>query len=121
MAGSLALTQHRDESVNMNTDFGGDLSTANRNIVAGGAVNIQGVTEDLAKQVFGAIQDAYTGATNFVQQAIGQADNRTQAQVETVRESLKEAYNSEASTISNLKTYAFYAVIAFVAWAYLKK
>ena len=121
MSGSLALTQYRDDSVNMNTDFGGDLSTANRNIVAGGAVSIQGVTEDLAKEVFGAIQNAYSGATNFVQTAIGQADNRTQSQVELVASSLKEAYNSEASTISSFKTYAIYAVIGLIAWAYLKR
>ena len=121
--GSFALTQHHDNSVNMNADFGGgDLSTgAQKNIVAGGAVTIDGLSEDLASKVLIAVQEAYTGATNFVQSAIGNADNRTQSQVELVTSSLKEAYSSEKSTLESLKSYAIYAVIGFIAWAYFRK
>ena len=31
---------------------------------------------------------------------------------------LQTAYNSEQATISSFKTYALYALIGFVAWAY---
>lgn len=120
---ALAQTSYTDQSTNMNVDLSsGDLSSgANRNIVAGGDVSYQGLTDELASQVIGAVKDAYTGATNFVKSAIGQADNRAQNQVEIVASSLKEAYSSEKSTLESLKSYAIYAVIGLIAWAYLKK
>lgn len=120
---AFASTSYTDESTNMNVDLsGGDLATgANRNIVAGGNVTYQGLTDELANQVIGAVKDAYSGASNFIQSAIGHADNRTQNQVEFVASSLKEAYSSEKSTLESLKSYAIYAVIGLVAWAYLKK
>lgn len=121
--GSLALTQHRDESINMNADFGGgDLSTgAQKNIVAGGAVTIDGLSEDLAGQVLTAVQNAYTGATNFIQSAIGQNEKSGQKQIELMVSSLKEAYSGEKTTLESLKSYAIYAVIGFIAWAYFRK
>lgn len=123
MSGSTALTLNRDESINLNADFGGgDLSTgAQKNIVAGGAVTIDGLSEDLAGQVLTAVKDAYTGATNFIQSAIGQNEKSAQKQVELVASSLKEAYSGEKSTLESLKSYAIYAVIGFIAWAYFRK
>lgn len=123
MSWAFAETRYTDQSTNMNVDLSsGDLSSgANRNIVAGGDVSYQGLTDELASKVIGAVKDAYSGASNFIQSAIGQADNRTQNQVELVASSLKEAYSSEKSTLESLKSYAVYAVIGLIAWAYLKK
>lgn len=120
---AFAETRYTDESTNINADFsGGDLSTgATKNIVAGGSVNVDGLSEDLASQIFGVVQGAYKDAQGFVERAIGQTDNRAQQTAETITTSLKEAYNSEQATINSFKTYALYAVVAFIAWAYLKK
>lgn len=118
---AFAQTQYTDKSINADLSSGDLSSGANRNIIAGGSVSYQGLTDELAGQVIGAVQDAYTGATNFIQSAIGQADNRAQNQVEIVASSLKEAYSSEKSTLESLKSYAIYAVIGLIAWAYLKK
>lgn len=120
---AFAETRYTDQSTNLNADLSsGDLSSgANRNIVAGGSVTYKGLTDELAGQIISAVQDAYTGATNFIQSAIGKADNRTQSQVELVASSLKEAYSSEKNTLESLKSYAIYAVIASIAWAYFRK
>jgi len=120
---AFAETRYTDQSTNINADFsGGDLSTgASKNIVAGGSVNVDGLSEDLASQIFGVVQEAYKDAQDFVERAIGQTDNRAQQTAETITTSLKEAYNSEQATISSFKTYALYAVVAIIAWAYLKK
>lgn len=134
MAGSFALasTKYYDQSKNQNLQVdlsSGDLSSgANRNIVAGGNVSYQGLTDELANNVIGAVKDAYTGATNFIKDAIAQADNRTESTVESMTknfenatQSIKEAYSSEKSTLESFKSYAIYGLIAFVAWAYFRK
>ena len=116
-------TSNTDYSRNISADLSsGDLSTgASKNMVAGGNINVDGLSEDLASQIFSVVQGAYSDAQNFVKQAIGTSDNRTQTTVETISTSLKEAYNSEQATISSFKTYALYATIGLIAWAYLKK
>ena len=122
MSWAFAETRYTDNSINADLSSSGDLSQgANRNVIAGGNVTYTGLTDELAKQVIEAVQGAYNGATNFVQSAIGQADNRTQSQVEFVASSLKEAYSSEKNTLESLKSYAVYGLLAFVAWAYFRK
>jgi len=119
---AFAETRYTDESKNLNLDLSqGDLSTSEKNIIAGGNLNVDGLSEDLASQIFGVVQGAYKDAQGFVERAIGQTDNRAQQTAETITTSLKEAYNSEQATINSFKTYALYAVVAFIAWAYLKK
>lgn len=119
---AFAETRYTDESQNLNLDLSqGDLSTSEKNIIAGGNLNVDGLSEDLASQIFGVVQGAYKDAQGFVERAIGQTDNRAQQTAETITTSLKEAYNSEQATINSFKTYALYAVVAFIAWAYLKK
>lgn len=119
---AFAETRYTDESQNLNLDLSqGDLSTSEKNIIAGGNLNVDGLSEDLASQIFGVVQSAYKDAQGFVERAIGQTDNRAQQTAETITTSLKEAYNSEQATINSFKTYALYAVVAFIAWAYLKK
>lgn len=120
---SYSSTSYNDESTNMSIDLSsGDLSSgATKNIVAGGSVNVDGLSEDLASKIFGVVQGAYENAQGFVERAIGQTDNRAQQTTEIISTSLKEAYNSEQATLNSFKTYALYAVVAFIAWAYLKK
>lgn len=122
MSWAFAETRYTDNSINADLSSSGDLSQgANRNVIAGGNVTYTGLTDELAKEVISAVEDAYSGATNFIQSAIGQADNRTQSQVEFVASSLKEAYSSEKNTLESLKSYAVYGLLAFVAWAYFRK
>ena len=133
---SSSSTSYKDYSQNQNLDVdlsSGDLSSgAQKNIIAGGDLKVDGLSEDLASKIFSVVQDAYGNATDFVkeaindsnkftQQVIGNNDNKTQATVEMFSQNLKEAYNSEQATINSFKTYALYALIAFIAWAYLKK
>ena len=123
---ALAQTQYSDTSKKVNADLSsGDLSTgATRNVIAGGNVSVDGMSEELAKEVMSTVKDAYTGATNFIKNAIENSETKSDARTEktlaTVTQSLKEAYNSEQATISGYKTYALYGVIAFIAWAYLR-
>lgn len=125
MSWAFAETRYTDQSQNQNMDIdlsSGDLSSgASKNIVAGGNVNVDGLSEDLAGQIFDVVKGAYSSAQGFVERAIGQTDNRAQQTVETMSQSLKEAYNSEQATLSSFKTYALYAVIGLIAWAYLRK
>lgn len=117
---SKSSTSYTDNSINMDVDLsGGDLSSgATKNIVAGGNVTVDGLSEDLASQIFGVVKDAYNGATDWVTKALGdQQQTLLTSQSETVK-SLQTAYNSEQATISSFKTYALYALIGFVAWAY---
>ncbi len=117
---SSSSTSYTDNSINMDVDLsGGDLSSgATKNIVAGGNVTVDGLSEDLASQIFGVVQDAYNVATDWVTKALGdQQQTLLTSQSETVK-SLQTAYNSEQATISSFKTYALYALIGFVAWAY---
>ena len=123
MSFAFAETKYTDNSTKINADLsGGDLSAgASKNMIAGGNITVDGLSEDLASQIFGVVKYAYDSATNFVESAIGQADNRTQAQVNLVAENLKEVYSGEKSTLESLKSYAVYGLLAFVAWAYFRK
>jgi len=117
---SSSTTSYVDQSTNMNVDLSsGDLTGgATKNIIAGGSVNIDGLSEDLATQIFGVVQGAYSDATDWVTEALyNQKDALLNSQSETVN-ALQTAYNSEQATISSFKTYALYALIGFVAWAY---
>ena len=120
MAGSFAFaeTKYTDNSLNMNVDLsGGDLSSgAQKNIVAGGDVNVDGMSEDLANTIFSSVDKLYGDALNFVKSAIGtQQENTKQATT-----AIETAYNSTQATINNFKTYALYAVIGFIAWSYFR-
>ena len=117
---SSSSTSYVDNSTNMQVDLsGGDLSTgASKNIIAGGNINIDGLSEDMASQIFGVVQGAYDGATNWVTEALyNQKEALQSTHTETVN-ALQSAYNSEQATISSFKTYALYGLIGFVAWAY---
>lgn len=117
---SSSSTSYVDNSTNMQVDLsGGDLSTgASKNIIAGGNISIDGLSEDLASQIFGVVQGAYDGATNWVTEALyNQKEALQSTHTETVN-ALQNAYNSEQATISSFKTYALYGLIGFVAWAY---
>ena len=123
---SSSSTSYSDSSTNTNLEVdlsGGDLTSgASKNIVAGGNVNVDGLSEDLATQIFGVVQtaygDAYSGAKDWVTDALyNQKDALHKSQSETLN-ALQTAYNSEQATISSFKTYALYALIGFVAWAY---
>lgn len=113
---SSSTTSYTDNSTNMEVDLsGGDLSTgATKNIVAGGNVNIDGLSEDLASQIFGVVQNAYNEAADWVTKALGETNDNNEKNILA----LQTAYNSEQATISSFKTYALYALIGFVAWAY---
>lgn len=113
---STSTTNYSDTSRNINIDMStGDLSEAGgKNIIAGGDIKIDGITEDLASQIFGVIQNAYTGATDWVTNALSvqsQNNDKTVA-------ALTAAYNSEQATSSSLKSYALYALFGWVAWVY---
>lgn len=117
---STSTTNYNDTSRNLSVDLsGGDLSTgASKNIIATGDVNIDGLSEDLASEIFGVVQNAWEGAADWVTQALGNQKEALQASSTQTVEALQTAYNSEQATISSFKTYALYGVIAFVAWAY---
>ena len=114
---STSTTKYEDTSTNISVDLStGDLATGGgRNVVAGGDVVFEGISEDLAAQIFGVIQDAYSGATDWVTNALAQ---QSQANDKAVA-ALQTAYNSEQATISSFKSYALYALFGWVAWVYL--
>ena len=113
---SSSTTSYTDNSTNMEVDLSsGDLSAgATKNIVAGGNVTIDGLSEDLASQIFGVVQNAYNEAADWVTTALGETNDNNEKNILA----LQTAYNSEQATISSFKTYALYALIGFVAWAY---
>ena len=113
---STSTTSYNDNSTNLSVDLsGGDLSTgATKNIVAGGNVNIDGLSEDMASQIFGVMQDTYTTAAGWVSEAIGKTNTNNEKTIQAIQ----QAYNSEQASASSLKTYALYALFGFVAWAY---
>lgn len=113
---SSSTTSYTDNSTNMEVDLSsGDLSAgATKNIVAGGNVTIDGLSEDLASEIFGVVQNAYDNAADWVTKALGETNDNNEKNILA----LQTAYNSEQATISSFKTYALYALIGFVAWAY---
>lgn len=116
---SSSTTSYTDNSTNMEVDLSsGDLSAgATKNIVAGGNVTIDGLSEDLASQIFGVVQNAYNEAADWVTTALGETNDNNEKNILA----LQTAYNSEQATISSFKTYALYALIGFVAWAYFER
>ena len=126
---SVASTSYSDSSTNMSVDFStGDLSSgSDKNIIAGGNINYAGLSEDLASQVFGTVTDAFKTSLNWVSDAIGATQDQTKSTLEFVQQNnaqtsaqLQAAYNSEQATLSSLKTYAFYGLLAWVTWVYFK-
>lgn len=113
-----AETRNTDNSINLSADLsGGDLSSgAQKNIISGGDVNVDGMSEDLANTIFSGVDRLYGNALNFVQSAVGTQQQNTQ-QATTA---LQNAYNSTQASINNFKTYALYATIGFIAWAYFR-
>ena len=135
---SKSTTTYTDNSRNLNVDLskgdtlaggGGDSQT----MVAGGNLNYQynydGMSEDLAEKIFGVMTNTFKTSLDWVSNAIGKTNTQTEKTLDFVQNtvssnnqqltsSLAQAYNSEQATISSMKTYAFYGLLAFVAWAY---
>lgn len=124
---STATTTYTDSSTNQN--FGtGDFLASDKNNVAGGDIYNQGLSEDMVSNIFsgvneqtktllGNVDKLYSGALTWVEKAIGtQSENLSQQTA-----ALASAYNSEQATYSSFKTYALYALIGFIAWAYISK
>lgn len=116
---SYSATSYRDDSINLAVDMSsGDLSSgASKNIIAAGDVNIDGLSEDLASQIFGALNDTYNTAISWVSSAVGSVNSQNEKTVAAIQ----QAYNKETSTLEGLKSYALYILFGFVAWAYLTK
>lgn len=116
---SSSTTSYTDNSRNINVDLSsGDLaSSGGKNIVAGGDVNIDGLSEDLATQIFGVMDNTYKTAAEWVTKAVGTVNTQNEKTVAAIQ----QAYNSETATLSGFKSYAMYALFGFVAWAYLTK
>ena len=116
---SKSSTSYADYSRNINVDLSsGDLaSSGGKNIVAGGDVNVDGLSEDLAQQIFGVMENTYKSAVSWVTAAVGTANTQNEKTVAAIQ----QAYNKETSTLEGLKSYALYALFGFVAWAYLTK
>lgn len=116
---SKSSTSYTDTSRNINVDLSsGDLaSSGGKNIVAGGDVNIDGLSEDLAQQIFGVMDNTYKTAAEWVTKAVGTVNTQNEKTVAAIQ----QAYNSETATLSGFKSYAMYALFGFVAWAYLTK
>lgn len=138
---SKSTTTYTNNSKNLNVDMsrgdsvaggGGDGQT----MIAGGNINYKGLSDSLAKDIFGTMSDTFSGALNWVSDAIGKQNEQTKqylkdqndtvdqfmesqraANTQTVQ-ALQMAYNSEQATITSFKSYALYGMIAFVAWAY---
>ena len=115
---SSSTTNYYDSSKNVNADFSsGDLAGgASENIVAGGDVYQEGISEDLFATIFDKVNASYDKALNWVSNSIG----TQQANVNQVTQALTNAYNSEQATVSSFKTYALYGLVGFIAWAYFK-
>lgn len=142
---SSSKTTYTDNSKKINVDLSKGDSLAggageNQTIVAGGNVTYNGMSDSLAKSIFGTltntVKQTFETSLNWVSDAIGKQNEETKQylkdQSETVDQfmetqraantqtvqALQMAYNSEQATITSLKSYALYGMIAFVAWAY---
>lgn len=115
---SSSKTYYTDNSTNVSADLSsGDLGGgATDNIIAGGDVYQEGISEDLFATVFDKVNASYDKALNWVSNSIG----TQQANVNQVTQALTNAYNSEQATISSFKTYALYGLVGFISWAYFK-
>lgn len=116
---SKSSTSYTDNSRNISVDLSsGDLSSSGgKNIIAGGDVKIDGLSEDLANQIFGVMDETYKTAADWVTKAVGTVNTQNEKTVAAIQ----QAYNSETATLSSFKSYAMYALFGFVAWAYLTK
>lgn len=149
---SSSTTNLYDYSTNISADFSnGDLGGgSDKNIVAGGSVYVDGMSEDVAGLLISGIQ----GATDkFVDGSIQQTDKFVDGAIDLTKDVLKQgnelfndtfgwiqdtiggvaqqtdkitsalqsAYNSEQATHSAFKTYALYGLIGFIAWSYFSK
>ena len=116
---SKSSTKYTDNSKNVSVDLSsGDLSSpSGKNIIAAGDIKIEGLTEDLATQIFGAMDNTYKTAAEWVKNAVGSVNTQNEKTVAAIQ----QAYNSETATLSGFKSYAMYALFGFVAWAYLTK
>ena len=127
---SKSTTTYTDNSRNLNVDMSSGDSIAGgggggQTMVAGGDINYNGLSDNLASQIFGVMSDTFKTSLDWVSNAIGKSNEQNEKNLEYVRlnnqqaaASLSQAYNSEQATISGMKTYALYGLLAFVAWAY---
>lgn len=117
---SSSSTQYVDNSANLNQSTG-DFLASDKNNIAGGDIYNTGLSEDMVSNIFLGVNEQietilqnadkiYSGALSFVSET---ASNQAAT--------LSQAYNSEASSLSGLKSYAVYGLIGFIAWAYFSK
>lgn len=126
---SISTTQYTDSSTNLNQTAGtGDFLASDKNNVAGGDIYNTGLSEDMVSNIFSGVNNQveailknadkfYNSALGFVSESIG----TQQANVAQTTSALANAYNSEAASFSNFKSYALYGLIGFIAWAYFSK
>lgn len=144
---STSTTNFYDYSKNMNVDLSsGDVGGSDNNIISAGDVYYAGMSEELAKLYFNALNQTtnsfidgslelvdnsvdltkkvldegnklFNDTFGWIQETIGSSQQQT-AQVTSA---LTNAYNSEQATFSQFKTFALYGLLGFVAWAYFTK
>ena len=115
---SQSTTSYSDASTNVNqTADTGDFLASTGNSVAGGDIYNTGLSETMVGSIFDGINEIYGTALNFVSKSIG-TQSETIAQASS---SLSQAYNSEAASLSQFKTYAVYGLIGWLAFVYFSK
>ena len=117
---SSSTTNNTSYTDNSKTTSGtiGDLSEGN--IIAGGNATITGYsaeeTKDIIDGVLEATISAITDSVEGIKNVTGQAITQVQSAYSGANESILESQNETKATLNSLKPYAFYAMIAAIAY-----
>lgn len=108
---------YTDKSVTTSGTIG-DLSEGN--IIAGGNATITGYsaeeTKDIIDGVLEATISAITDSVEGIKNVTGQAITQVQSAYSGANDAILESQNETKATLNSLKPYAFYAMLAVIAY-----
>lgn len=92
----------------------GDLSEGN--IIAGGNATITGYSAEETKDIINTALDSVMSVVDGIKETTGKAITQVQSAYSGANESILESQNETKATLNSLKPYAFYAMVAVIAY-----
>lgn len=92
----------------------GDLSQGN--IIAGGSANITGYSAEETRDIINTALDSVMSVVDGIKDTTGKAITQVQSAYSGANESILESQNETKATLNSLKPYAFYTMIAVIAY-----
>lgn len=92
----------------------GDLSEGN--IIAGGNATITGYSAEETKDIINTALDSVLSVVEGIKDTTGKAITQVQSAYSGANESILESQNETKATLNSLKPYAFYTMIAVIAY-----